>query len=103
MNIHNDGKTIYCEINANLVASNVKEFIEQLKAVLDGDENYKMLIIDLSKTESIDSMGITFLISSYKTLNSRQKTVRLAGVSEGMLRIFKMMKLDEVFKLNEEA
>lgn len=100
MNIAKEGNIINCEINANLVASNVKEFIEQLKSILDTEDGYEALHIDLSKTESIDSMGITFLISTYKTLGARGKIVKLIGVSEGMLRIFKMMKLDEVFHLS---
>lgn len=99
MDIVTRENTIYCNINTNLVASYTKGYIEQLKKYLENDENYEVLQIDLSQTESIDSMGITFLISTYKTMSARGKAVKLTGVSEAMLRIFKMMKLDEVFKL----
>lgn len=84
----------------SLIAKNIKTLVGQLKPIVEQQDDYQVLELDLSQSESIDSIGITFLIGVYKTLSSRGKSLELKGVSGPMMQLFKIMKLDEVFKFN---
>jgi anti-anti-sigma factor len=99
MEIRIENGIAICEVNSNIVAANVKPFVEIIKNTIEDKEDFSELKIDLSKTESIDSMGITFLIALHKNYNAKGKTVTLIGVSEAMLKILKILKLDEVFHI----
>lgn len=102
MEINIEKNIAYCVLNNNLVAANIKELVDILKSKLEGAEaNYNSVVIDLTNSESVDSMGITFLIGVYKALAAKEKTVSLKGVSDEMLNLFKIMKLDEIFPLEK--
>lgn len=95
-----NGKAI-CVVNDNIVASNVKSLTEILRTALKDCDDYEEIIVDLSKTESIDSMGITFLIALYKKYNTSDIRVKLIGVSDAMLKIFNMLKLVDIFDIQQ--
>lgn len=99
MDVVFDGKIMVLVVNTNLVAVNIKNMIEFTKNALEEAVGYEEILIDLSASENIDSMGITFLIGLYKTVNSKGKKVMLRGVSPAMLNLFKVMKLEEIFEI----
>lgn len=90
---------VYCNVNTSLVSMNIKELVSQFKTALGAMDGYQIVQVDLSQSESIDSMGITFLIGLYKELSAQGKKVRLTGVSDAMLQLFKILKLDEIFEI----
>lgn len=102
MEIKINNRQALCEVKANIVASNVKIFVEDIKSALENRDDFDEIVLDLSCTESIDSMGITFLIALLKNYNSMGKWVKLVGVSEGMMKIFRMLKLVEIFTIEEK-
>lgn len=93
------GDKVILQIKTNITVTNVKNLVEKLKKELDHKEDYAVLEFDLSQVSGIDSMGITFLIGVYKTLKSKGKKVILSGVTDAMLQLFKIMKLDEIFEI----
>ncbi|HEY9061065.1 MAG TPA: STAS domain-containing protein [Pseudobacteroides sp.] len=99
MDVVLDGKTMVLKVKTKLVAVNIKNMIEFTKSVLDEADDYEDIIIDLSASENIDSMGITFLIGLYKTGDNKGKKVMLRGVSPAMLNLFKIMRLEEIFEI----
>ncbi|MEN8908135.1 MAG: STAS domain-containing protein [Clostridiales bacterium] len=99
MDFINENGIITCIINKDLIAPNVKELVGEIKENLDETMEYNIFIFDLSQVETVDSMGITFLIGSYKDITSQGKKVKLKKTSDSMLELFKIMKLDEVFEI----
>ena len=97
MNIIIENGVANCIITTSLVTVNIKDMVEIAKKRLDGDEVYDSVVINLEASDSVDSMGITFLIGMYKTITAKGKTIYLKGVSEEMMNLFKIMKLDEIF------
>jgi anti-sigma B factor antagonist len=99
MDVELNGKTVVLTVNSSIVAVNVKSMIEFTKNALDDVLDYDEILIDLSASEYIDSMGITFLIGLYKTVNQNGKKVILKGLSPTILNLFKIMKLEEIFEM----
>lgn len=99
MEISYRDNVVVCTVKTNLIATNMKQLVEEMKAALAALADYSSLVIDLAQTESIDSLGVTFLIGTYKEALAQGKKVKLTGVSEAMFQLFKMMKLDEIFEI----
>ena len=66
----------------------VKAGVQQLK-----EEGQTKLVVDLSKTDFMDSSGIGVLISALKTMREAGGDVVLAGMEKRIKNIFLMTKL----------
>lgn len=95
-----ENRILKCKVNSNLISKNIKELIVGLKPYIDKTDSFDSYHMDLKEVTGIDSMGITFLIGIYKTLLAQNKAMELEGVSEPMLNLFKIMKLEEVFVIH---
>lgn len=61
------------------------------------------LIVDLSRTEFIDSAGLASLIRAMTVLNERDGEIELVRPrSENAWRVFRLTKFDEVFTIHTE-
>lgn len=101
MELKYDREVLTIILNENLIAPNIKDIVERCNEVTNNiSEEIKIICIDLNNTRSIDSMGITFLIGLYKTLAKRGLKLRVTGVSDSILNLLKVMKLDTVFEIS---
>ncbi len=60
-------------------------------------ERRRSVTVDLSDLRLIDSSGVGVIVSLYKRCKSFGGTVRISGVRDQPLAIFKLLKLDRVF------
>jgi anti-sigma B factor antagonist len=63
------------------------------------DEKRMSITIDLAALRLIDSSGVGVLVSLFKRAKSYGGTVRIQGIKDQPLTIFKLLKLDRVFAL----
>jgi anti-anti-sigma factor len=56
----------------------------------------KEVVIDLSDLKSITSSGIGKIVLLYKGLHKHKGTLRIEGVNETIMQIFKIVKLDRL-------
>ncbi|MFD3648469.1 STAS domain-containing protein [Streptomyces cyaneofuscatus] len=57
------------------------------------------LVIDVSGMTYCDSTGITLLVSAYQRAQAADARLSLAGSSPDLLRVFRIVGLDQVFTL----
>ncbi|MGB3366273.1 MAG: STAS domain-containing protein [Acidaminobacteraceae bacterium] len=88
-------------LEEDLIASKVLEFKEQIINEIDDSKGVNKILVNLEKTENIDSVGVTFIISLYKTANRDGKDFEVKGSSEDIKQLFKLMKLDDFFNLDD--
>ena len=82
----------------NLESSTADTFRETLlKAV---SRNHSDLVIDLSKVDTIDSMGLGVFIATYNTLAKREKKLKVINASHRIRSLFQTMGLTRRFKVN---
>lgn len=63
------------------------------------DAGHSQIILDLSKTEFLDSSGLGALVSAVKRLGSRG-TLAIAGAHGAVARLFTLTRMDRVFALH---
>lgn len=71
----------------------------ELRPTLDAlvTEGKKHITIELSNLRLIDSSGVGVLVSLFKRVRSNGGDVRLVGLRDQPLAIFKLLRLDRVF------
>lgn len=88
-------------LEEDLIAPKVLEFKEQIISEIDNAKGVNQILVNLEKTENIDSVGVTFIISLYKTADRDGKNFKVKGSSDDIKQLFKLMKLDDFFDLED--
>ncbi len=88
-------------ITEGLTANRVSDYTQKTEAMFDSDSKFESIVLDLSSTKNIDSVGVTFVISLYKASEEHNKAFSVSGASEDIMSLFRLMKLDQFFELNE--
>lgn len=79
-----------------LTATNAEGFKAELNSLLQKKESNR-LALDLSHIDFIDSSGFSCFISAMKTVNDNDGSLKICNINEEVLRIFKMLHLDQIF------
>ncbi|MET7732084.1 STAS domain-containing protein [Streptomyces sp. NPDC005402] len=61
------------------------------------------LVLDLSRLEFCDSSGITALIAARSNAQDTQADVALAAVPPNMLRVLRIVGLDQIFTIHPDT
>lgn len=96
-----EDKLLKFVIQNDLIAPNVKKMNEVLMEALDETEDIDEVIIDLNKIENIDSVGVSFVVSLYKNISNEGLEFRIVNASNDIIQLFKLMRLDEFFIIEE--
>lgn len=74
---------------------------EELLEVFNGiiEKSPKEVVIDLNELKSITSSGIGKIVLLYKEMNKKGGKVRITGVNETIMQIFKIVKLDRLVEI----
>ena len=60
------------------------------------EKNPKEVILDLEELQSITSSGIGKIVLLYKELQKKNGVVKIIGVNNTIMQIFKIVKLDKL-------
>lgn len=72
---------------------------EARKHILDMLNAEKNLLVDLSAVTYIDSSGIASLVEGYQTAKKKELDFGLLMVSDAVMNVLKLARLDKVFAL----
>jgi anti-sigma B factor antagonist len=86
-------------ITAVLDAVTAPEIRPTIEAIVA--ERRRSVTVDLSSLRLIDSSGVGVVVSLYKRCKEYGGTVRVVGVRDQPLTIFRLLRLDRVFGLPE--
>jgi anti-sigma B factor antagonist len=66
---------------------------------LDETAGDKLVVLECTGLEYLDSSGLAAFVNIFKNLNERQDKLVICGLSETILRVVRFTKLDRVFTL----
>lgn len=96
-----DGTLMKFIIEKDLIAPNVKEMNISLMDALDDIESIDEVVVDLNHINNIDSVGVSFIVSFYKNISNEGLEFRIINASNDIIQLFKLMKLDDFFIIEE--
>lgn len=95
------GDTTVLRIEGVLDAVTAPDIRPTLEALVA--ERRRAITVDLSGLRLIDSSGVGVIVSLYKRCRAFGGTVRVSGLKDQPLSIFKLLRLDRVFALPPET
>jgi anti-sigma B factor antagonist len=99
-NTREDGKYIVIEMEGDVDLSCSPMARKQILSCLEGEIG---VLIDLSRVSYIDSSGIACLVEGYQTAKIKELDFGLVGVSEAVMNVLQLAKLDKVFTIHPDA
>ncbi len=82
--------------SGRLDAANAPEFRKQMQELINQGNN--VLILDLASLKFIDSSGLGAIVATLKMLKEEGELL-LCGANHTVLQLFKLTRMDRVFKL----
>ena len=80
-------------VEQDLVSTNADELKKKLQAALA--DSPSLLVLDLSKVEYVDSIGIGIIIAAFNTLKKQNGALKLINLNSNLLDLFRTMRLDK--------
>lgn len=93
-----DGACITVKVGPSINAENSKELKEKLRQVFE--EGAERIIIDMSETEIIDSIGLGLLAATHNSLKTRNSKLELINVRAEIFNVINLMRLDKYFVIS---
>ena len=74
--------------------------VQDLRPVIEriADDRPPKVLVDLSKLRLIDSSGVGAIVALYKRIKAQGGNVAVIGLKDQPLAIFKLLRLDRVFR-----
>jgi len=94
------GETLRLSSEVNFTLDNADD-LQNLLTQSMAHSKAKSIVLDLTQTDVIDSMGIKVLISLFKTCQERGLGFCLEGCSQSVLKVLKLCKMDRLFDITE--
>lgn len=96
-----DGKIMVIRCPGRVDAVVADELKDLMKALVD--KKKFLLVVDMDKTEFMDSSGIGALVSRIAATRSNQGDIRLASVKESISRLLRITNLDKIFECFDDV
>lgn len=84
---------------AMLDESSIQQLGSELEKVVQSKEGIK-LVVDLSNVDYVSSAVLGRLVKIYKLVKQISGKMKLAGVKNNILQVFKITKLDKMFEIH---
>lgn len=94
---HENGILLLQPQEKSLEGANSKIFKSKIIDLID--QGNKVIVLNISKIEFMDSSGLGCLISILKLLATIQGKIVLCGAQEAVIRIFNLTRLNIVFEI----
>lgn len=86
---------------ADIVASMADDFKRNLLQVVE--KGIPELIIDFTGVDIVDSVGLGVVIATHNSLSNRGGKLKIINVSDDIYQLFKTMRLDQHFHVQQTA
>jgi anti-anti-sigma factor len=79
------------------------EHSDELRSAFDRivSEGSRKVRLELKMVPVADSAGISSILILYRSLKKRKGTLEIKGVSQNLLEMFKLLKIDKLIKIVE--
>ena len=97
---HKRGAATVIEVAGQLIIGNRHELKSLVLDRVQRGERH--LVIDFSQTGYIDSSGLGVLVGLSKRIREMRGSLRLAGLSPDLQRLFELTRLDTLFEIRDD-
>ncbi len=96
-----DGDVTVIECPSRIDVNATDDFLTTMQELVEAG-NYR-IVLDLDKTEFIDSCGLGALVSHIAATRSNSGDIRLASPGEAIQKLLKITNLDKIFNYFDDV
>lgn len=93
------GDQIVVTLRGDIYVEQTEELLETVNSIIE--KSPKEVIINIKDLKSITSSGIGKIVLLYKGLNQKNGKIKIIGVNETIMQIFRVVKLDKLVEIEE--
>lgn len=86
-------------LKGDIYVEQADELFEVFNKIIE--KSPREVVIDISGLKSISSSGIGKIVFLYKGLKKKNGKVRITGVNETIMQIFRVIKLDKLMEVEQ--
>lgn len=90
---------IVVTLRGDIYVEQTEELLETVNSIIE--KSPKEVIINIKDLKSITSSGIGKIVLLYKGLNQKNGKIKIIGVNETIMQIFRVVKLDKLVEIEE--
>ena len=75
------------------------QFKDMMKAI--GEAGQPRIVLDMAQVGFVDSSGLGAVVAAMKMIG-REKTLELSGLTPTVAKVFRLTRLDSVFKIHSD-
>ena len=91
------GEVVAVKLTGDIYVEQADELLDVFNSIID--KKPKEVVIDLADLKSITSSGIGKIVLLYKGLQKNKGKIRIKGVNDTIMQIFKIVKLDKLVEI----
>jgi anti-sigma B factor antagonist len=91
------GEVVAVRLTGDIYVEQADELLDVFNSIID--KKPKEVVIDLADLKSITSSGIGKIVLLYKGLQKNKGKIRIKGVNDTIMQIFKIVKLDKLVEI----
>ncbi|HAS73146.1 MAG TPA: hypothetical protein DCS67_03280 [Clostridiales bacterium UBA8960] len=95
------GSRLWLSLKESLTANHVGAYNIKVDQIFNSDLGFTDIVLDLKHVLNIDSVGVTFVIGLFKRTEASGRSFSVSNASSDILSLFRLMKLDQFFKMND--
>jgi len=84
-------------LKGDIYVEQADELVEVFNSIIE--KSPEEVIIDISELKSITSSGIGKIVLLYKSLRKKNGKIKIIGVNDTIMQIFKIVKLDKLVEI----
>ncbi len=84
-------------LKGDIYVEQADELVEVFNSIIE--KSPEEVIIDISELKSITSSGIGKIVLLYKSLRKKNGKIKMIGVNDTIMQIFKIVKLDKLIEI----
>jgi len=84
------------KIGENITVSWVQDKLDQMRELIDKNNSYDQIVLDMKGVDTIDSVGVNLIIALNKTANQISKGFKVTGLNGKVMNLFRVLRLDQV-------
>ena len=97
INVSEKDRQITVRLSGDIYVEQADELLDVFNSIIE--KKPEEVVIDLAKLKSITSSGIGKIVLLYKGLQKNKGILKIVGVNDTIMQIFKIVKLDRLVEV----
>ena len=103
MKVRRENGKLFLIPESDLIASRIEELRDYFAEQLEQHPDVSSVLLDVSGTAFVDSLGVNLIVGLYRQVTSADKTIEIIGAGESFMKVADFFRLTSLFSVRSEG